>query len=698
MNLRKTFANFFLKPELDRLRALTESAVNDWRMVPYLQARDPQELINQLAEVDSRLVDMLVRQIRDYSADTSETFRLQIVKECRSLYLNDPVTQFAVELWTDYAFSESPDLTAVDKAAQETWNEFWQADRNAPILGERKLHKRSEDLLSDGELFFVVFASKSDGQSTVRMIPTEQIKGIVRDPSDSSVVLYYKRESTGADGFPDTVYYKDWHATDEQLARAKLPTDAKRAEDLQQETDVEILHAAFREVSGRGWPLATASVDWTREYKQFLQNRAAVARAAATFVEKIKAKTGQRGLDAMKRALGTSLTGSNDAFERNPPPVAGSTWLENDAVERSWMNRPTNSGDAEVDGTSILTQAGLGYKLYPHYLGKGDAFRLATATSMEGPTLKSFNRYQAFWSSVWKDLFKIVVGFAEEYSGKSFSSHEATVSIDRILTLSIEDVTAELDNVTSLFDRGIIDQPTAERLSTTLIRTGFEAMGIQGVNEMFDVQTAEAGDNQSPFVRISEDGQSDYGLSIRRAFYALWSGKLDKAGFASQMEDTIDRGLRRAWKEGMESVGLELEDMTTEEELELGTAILDQYSYIDGVADFIDSNSKANDGKLATIQPRGQMWVNRYKEMQNRARAMAKSDPKLRWDYSPEKEHCDSCLKLNGIVKRASFWNSKGIIPAVAGADYLDCGGWQCGCTLTPTDEPVKKGPLPRLP
>ena len=60
--------------------------------------------------------------------------------------------------------------------------------------------------------------------------------------------------------------------------------------------------------------------------------------------------------------------------------------------------------------------------------------------------------------------------------------------------------------------------------------------------------------------------------------------------------------------------------------------------------------------------------------------------------------NCSSCLKLSGKVKRMSFWNSHGILPRVAGADYLICRGYKCACSLELTDAPLSKGSLPRLP
>src|SRR5512146_931029 len=157
MNIRKAITRWLLRPEYDRLRALTDEAVNDWRRVPYLAARNKEELLERLGEGDSRYVDLILRQLQ-YSQIGSndaatESYRLSVVNQSRSLYLTDPTVSFAISLWTSYAFSENPSITTPDKDAQAAWTELVTADRNAPVFSERELHRLSEMELSDGELF-----------------------------------------------------------------------------------------------------------------------------------------------------------------------------------------------------------------------------------------------------------------------------------------------------------------------------------------------------------------------------------------------------------------------------------------------------------------------------------------------------------------------------------------------------------------
>jgi hypothetical protein len=553
-------------------------------------------------------------------------------------------------------------------------------------MGERKLHKLSETELVDGELFFVVFASKLDGESTVRTIPTDQIKDIITLPGDASIPLYYRREYTGRDSGMETLYYPDWHATPEQLAQAKLPADARKANEINQSTDVVVLHAAFRETGGRGWPLGSTGMDWEREYSGFLKDRAAVAKSAASITEKIKTKGGQRAIDMIRSRLGSSIPGSADSFETNPPPVAGSVWLENDAMSREWMNRPTGASDAEKDGVPLITQVGLALKLYPHYLGRGDYFRLATATSMEGPTLKSFNRYQAFWSSVWRDLFKIVVDFKTQYGGLDVSSMNAQISTDRIINLTTEEINAAMNIFTGLVDRGLISGTAAQAVGVTLMTTALETIGVQGVNEMVQAKAAEVGEGQSPFEEKAS-GIDRYRQNLRAAVYGLWSGQTDRGEFQEQFELAVDVGLRRAWHEGIADLGLQPEDMTQDEQSALSMFILGQFDYVDGFADFIEANSKAAGGKMATLQTRLSMWVNRYNDARNQAKLTAEIDPPLTWEFGPTEEHCDDCAYARGKTYRASIWKKWGWEPQ---SRDLECSGYLCQCFYAPADQYTK--------
>jgi hypothetical protein len=100
------------------------------------------------------------------------------------------------------------------------------------------------------------------------------------------------------------------------------------------------------------------------------------------------------------------------------------------------------------------------------------------------------------------------------------------------------------------------------------------------------------------------------------------------------------------------------------------------------------------DTTLRAASSRIPMWVNRYTEVVNTAKTMAGADRKLKWVLGPT-EHCSSCLKLAGKVKRGSFWQASGIQPQ---SSSLACGGFNCKCSLQPTTDRASAGRLPSIP
>jgi hypothetical protein len=186
-----------------------------------------------------------------------------------------------------------------------------------------------------------------------------------------------------------------------------------------------------------------------------------------------------------------------------------------------------------------------------------------------------------------------------------------------------------------------------------------------------------------------------YRRNIRAATRALWLGAMDFDQFFAAMETAIRMGIPQAWHEGARECGVQPSELTSEERLAMQRAVLDELNYVTDFGLVIEAGSKANGGKLTPLMNRAALWVNRYKDITNRAKTMACGDQKLMWVLGKTKEHCASCLKLNGKVKRASQWDRAGIRPQ---HPDLECGGWRCECSFEPTDEPMSKGPLPRIP
>ena len=424
-------------------------------------------------ELDSHMIDML-RRLKDYeqvygnmpstSMGMSDKDRLEIVQRSRIWSAVDPLISHAIELWTAYGFGQQVQVVASDEAAQEVWDNFWVA--NDRIFGDRDVHELSDNLLTSGEIWLACYITQGTGDVTVRLWPTEQITNVVTMDGDYTTPLWYKRVWRDADG-DHTRYYPDYQAGKDELEKAVLP----RGETPTQEDSTLLMPVQFKRLSGldagwpRGWPLTTPSLDWAQAYRQFCEDRAAVARKIAGEVEEFRAKTGQRGIEAMAQMRQSALMNANTYLETNPPPGAGSERWINDVIESRRLNMSTGAQDAATDSMLLLGQVATGMGLPGFMLGRTDMLQnRATAEIAMRPTLRIWNSYQLLWRDVFTDLFNLVLD-AQEQSGavrRTYEDRSVTVELSSPLDTDYELI---YNSIIQYWDRGIIEPSTLSRLA-----------------------------------------------------------------------------------------------------------------------------------------------------------------------------------------------------------------------------------------
>jgi hypothetical protein len=706
MGLRDRLAKRVFGKEFDRLQKATDWFVSDYQQ-SHLMTMEQREMVEQLSEIDPGMWDLLLRQIKamEPSAEISDQARLTIVKDCRSLYVWDPITEFIIDLWTDYAYGLHPGITPRDEGAVELWEAFWKRKENRPLLDTRRLQKMSTELLNAGEFYLVKFTDKNSGDATLRMVLTEEIKEIITKTGDAATILYYRREYTDNDG-DHSVYYKDKDANKEDLETATLPTDAKI--EGTETTEVAMTQIAYKVYGKHGFPLMTAGAPYSRAYRNFIQDRMAVAKSAAAYVEKATIKGSSRAVDAVKQKLESSLvsTSGSGGRDTNPPPAAGALWLQNEAINREWINKATGAVDAEKDGNLALAQAGLAGKVYPHYLGKGEAFRLATASAMEVPVLRAFQRYQSFWAAVWMDVVEWVLRDYETFGNKSFSTLEADVHMDMILSVDVNQAGTFLGQLNSAASSGLIDKGKATGAAEEIITYVLQALGSEHSQDiMADVEGDEE-DNEpmtpeqtQELIALGKEWglmeteytQAHYYTALKSAVYGLWNGTFTLPDFRDAVEANMNRGLTQAYYRGANEFGVKPDEFTDREKAELSQYIMGQSSYIVGWGQSIQEGNKESKTLLSSHYPRLEQWASRYYEVFNMARLSVGGDIKMQWSLGATEEHCGDCSYYNGKIKRASMWKELGIAPK---SKELGCKGFNCDCSLDPTTERATAGSL----
>lgn len=195
----------------------------------------------------------------------------------------------------------------------------------------------------------------------------------------------------------------------------------------------------------------------------------------------------------------------------------------------------------------------------------------------------------------------------------------------------------------------------------------------------------------SPEVKSFEFFLKTLRSSVRKVYNGDMGGE-----FIDILADLLQGQLTRAWDEGLKEAGYEPDEASDAERDRL---ILREYDFVDGFYRAI-IDARVDQTPLDPLLARAEIWANRYDDVRNQAIIWAtpeqddEGSPQMMvWHYNPEKEHCDQCASLNGIIASLSEWRVSGYHPYAdwdgnLPNEYLGCGGWRCGCELLPTGEP----------
>jgi hypothetical protein len=230
--------------------------------------------------------------------------------------------------------------------------------------------------------------------------------------------------------------------------------------------------------------------------------------------------------------------------------------------------------------------------------------------------------------------------------------------------------TASDEQQAALEALGLVDEDGKLTRAGRLLKTAYDTEKLDMARRALEM--AETTEEKAKASRVG-----DYRSALRSAIRGLWTGVSDFDGFFEAMVVAIERHITLAWYAGAKDCGVLPDELTRDERIQLQRAINYEKQWITGFGLTIEEGSKANGGLLRPLFSRAEIWIGRWEGTRDAARAMACRDKKLKWTIGSAREHCGSCLKLNGKVKRASFWSETGILPRTHGADFLECNGFR---------------------
>lgn len=415
--------------------------------------------------------------------------RGQIVERARLFAVRDPLTTQTVRLWRDFVIGRGITVKAQEDATQAVVDAFWGGRRNHSVFGFQGVRESADGLNTDGEVAFAIF-NRLKGNTTVRRIDPLQITGVVGDPEDASTALGYKREFIGQGNTHRRLFYWDAFLPEAERDEKRVPSGFIVALVKGAASKVPVLmhFTAINRLGERGNSILTASMDWSKAFRKFMEARHAIQQALAKFAWRHKVKGGSKAVaDAVahfRSGLGTGGSGNMD----NPPPAPGSAWVENQGSNLEQMKTETGATAAQVDGDMLLQMAGVGVGIFPHWFGSGkSAGNLSVASKMELPMLRQFRAAQELWRSIYGDLIDIALenaGVPEEQRGVDFVFPE----IDEKDTLeTVQAIKTAVETDPRLLDSDIV---------TVLLLT---ALGIK--NPQSVIESLEA-DSQDPSAKV----------------------------------------------------------------------------------------------------------------------------------------------------------------------------------------------------
>jgi len=512
--------------QMDRMTALLQEA---YREGPYTMP--PEQLVRRLAETmgGDRLFDLVYR-LSDKrvliggmgfgSFEQTEDQRRRVVDESRLMYETDGQAENAVAMWSAYGLGQQVQIKTKDPAAQPVWDDFFTARRNAAVLSDDALPERSDQALRDGEFLFLHFVSTINGDVTTRVVETTEIKRVIYDKEDPAGTPILYEVSTG-DGL-GSVFYADWRATREQIEAAvrELPSgssvnvrewrgrtgrEAYLAEAAvnsaspnavireaalgiiaaDKKTRVLAQLVAPQKIRGRGWPMFRRAYRWMRAMNDTVADQLTLARAVATYLDRVTVDGGSREVSAVRQRLESTIATAASAFERNPAPSVGSSYVHNKAVEVDRMPLGSAASDARDNTMLVAAMISMASKLPIFMQGRPDMVQNRSVAEVTmRPWAETMVRYQTFWTGVFRDMVEIVLRMAEEYPDnggmvRKFSTYAITTTMESPTDVSVEEIEGAITAVADAATRGVMSMPTAQAVVKELTRILVAALGVR---------------------------------------------------------------------------------------------------------------------------------------------------------------------------------------------------------------------------
>lgn len=299
------------------------------------------------------------------------------------------------------------------------------------FVGYRAQQRIIEQKDLTGEVFFKVYIHTLTGETIIRIErDTSKIISIITEPGDVDLTQFYEYKETRRE------YDEKTKKTTEKSAVILIPdirySDTKRIEKLgatSSDKSVRVFGflATFgnaAEKDGRGYPPYYAIIKYLSAHRTVAEDAATMLKALSRFAWKKKFKNDMNSTQ-MTGLKNLAKTFNDDLTIRNVPAATGSTLLEGQSVENQQVEVKHNASAFWETARILMQQIASGSDKAEHYFGNPDNANLATATSMELPMMKDFQRQQGEFCEIIETILKFVISKIIAIKGVNFIKQKA---------------------------------------------------------------------------------------------------------------------------------------------------------------------------------------------------------------------------------------------------------------------------------
>lgn len=176
----------------------------------------------------------------------------------------------------------------------------------------------------------------------------------------------------------------------------------------------------------------------------------------------------------------------------------------------------------------------------------------------------------------------------------------------------------------------------------------------------------------------------DYAVTLTTPVAAYFNGD----GTLNRVRGVFNRApkdyARDVYVEGMREGKVNADEFDSDDAAAVDEWLAVQAGAVDGLVDAIRVAGKA-EGEARPGAQRGAFtrvgyWVDSLNQLGALGRARALDGMMVYWELGDTETHCESCLSHSKERShRMKWWRERGWLPK---SHDLECGGWNCDCTL----------------